>query len=187
MKKWAFGELHQAATTMTSTTPLLLCCPLKTKEIEIANFNGHRPIFVRGYIVRYRTYVVRIVVSAQKAAARSKSRTTRTQQQQEEAEKRPHNHSHHGMELGLRGAAPSSNDTAPTPPSPLLNIRKLNPIVQQDKEWCGERPWGAHRPRRMFCEMRQGGGQTCRVLKLAYKDHANLPMCSEWNGLAVYW
>ena len=24
------------------------------------------------------------------------------------------------------------------------------------------------------------------MLKLAYKDHANLPMCSEWNGLAVY-
>ena len=44
MEKWAFGELHQAATTMTSTTPLP-CRPVKTKEIESACRDGiHRPM-----------------------------------------------------------------------------------------------------------------------------------------------
>ena len=134
MEKWAFGELHQAATTMTSTTPLP-CRPVKTKEIESACRDG--PMGFTVPCSRRNTHCR----ERGDAAARSKSGMTRIQQQQEETEKRPHNHSHHGMEVGLRGAAPGSNDTAPTPPSPLLNIRKLNPIVQQDKEWCGERPW----------------------------------------------
>ena len=146
MKKWAQVGLRGAAPGSNhndkyDTAPTLL--PPENERNRNREFQW-APSHIRAGVHRTVSYVRRTY-----CRERSEGRSAEQEQDDENptaagggretASRRPHTHSHHGMEVGFRGAAPGSNETAPTLPSPLLNIRKLNTIVRGVGSSPGER------------------------------------------------